>query len=434
LKPITLSPDELPKHWYNPLPDLPWALPKPRDPNEGPSRLKLLRSVSIGECLKQDFSGRRWIPIPDGLRELYLHAGRPRPLYRAERLERHLGLERVRIYYKREDLSPTGSHKVNTALAQAYFAAKEGREGLVTETGAGQWGTALAYSCSVLGLRCVVFWVKAVYKWKRERRWLMKLYGARVHASPSSLTDVGRSELKRNPSSRGSLALAVSEGLEYAANHEGYAYALGSVLNHVLIHQTIIGLEAKRQLEAIGERPDVVVACVGGGSNFGGIALPFIGDVLNHKYECEFLAAQSQAAPNLIEGSYRYDFADAAGYTPLLKMYTLGHEAKLRPLWSDGIRYHAAAPILSLLRHRGLIRAVAYPADEEEVFRAALTFLRTEGWLVAGESAHAVKAAIDRALELERKGEKKVILLNISGHGFLDLRAYMAKLLRRRRT
>jgi len=429
LRPITLPPDSLPKFWYNPLPDLPEPLPRPMDPPEGPSRQEALRRILIGECLKQDLSEERWIPIPEGIRELYIHAGRPRPLYRAERLERCLGLEYVKIYYKREDLSPTGSHKVNTALAQAYYASKQGCQGLVTETGAGQWGTALAYACALLGLDCVIFWVRNVYRWKRERRWLMKLYGAKVHPSPSRLTRVGQEQLRRDPSSPGSLAMAVSEGLEYADEHEGYAYALGSVLNHVLIHQTIIGLEAREQLRSLGEKPDLVVACLGGGSNFGGICLPFIRDVLRGEYECEFLAAQSEAAPNLIKGTYRYDFADAAGYTPLLKMYTLGHDARLKPIWSDGIRYHAAAPIISLLRHRGLIDAVAYPADERAVFEAARLFLRTEGWLVAGESAHALRAAIDRALEFERRRQRKVLLVNISGHGFLDLRAYQKALL-----
>jgi tryptophan synthase beta chain len=432
LKPITLPPDSLPKFWYNPLPDLPEELPRPMEPSGGPSRLEAVQKVSIKECLKQDYSDERWIPIPEGIRELYIHAGRPRPLYRAERLEHHLGLKHVRLYYKREDLSPTGSHKVNTALAQAYYAAKQGCEGLVTETGAGQWGTALAYACSLLGLECVIFWVRAVHRWKKERRGLMKLYGAKVHASPSKITRVGREELRRDPAAPGSLAIAVSEGLEYAADHEGYAYALGSVLNHVLIHQTIIGLEAREQLQSIGEKPDLVVACLGGGSNFGGICLPFIGDVLKKRYECEFLAAQSEAAPNLIAGVYRYDFADAAGYTPLLKMYTLGHQANLKPIWSDGIRYHAAAPIISLLRHKGIINAVAYPADEAAVFQAAELFLRTEGWLIAGESAHAVKAAIDKALQFEEKQERKVILVNISGHGFLDLRAYQKKLTKAR--
>jgi tryptophan synthase beta chain len=421
---IQLSIDELPTKWYNITPDLPTKLPPPKDPPEGESRLRALDRRMLAECLKQESSDSRWIDIPEEIRELYIQAGRPRPLYRAYRLEQKLGLKKVRIYYKREDLSPTGSHKVNTAIAQAYYAAKEGKKVLVTETGAGQWGTALAYAASLMGLSTVVFWVRAVYDWKMERRTLMELYGARIYASPSNETSFGKKLLREDANHPGSLGIAVSEGLEYVDGSPDRVYCLGSVLNHVLIHQSIIGLEAIKQFEQVDDAPDLVVGCLGGGSNFGGIALPFVGEVLAGKRQCEFLAAQSEAAPNLVKGEYRYDFGDTAGHTPLMMMYTLGHEAVMHPIKSDGLRYHAAAPIISSLRHSGLVKAIALPSNEVSVFNAAKVFLESEGWLIAGESAHAVRAAIDEARSAESKGEEKCILINISGHGFLDIDAY----------
>ncbi len=424
---IILAPDELPTKWYNIVPDIPGGLPPPREPGDGESRMQALQRRLVKECLKQETSTSRWIDIPEEVRELYIHAGRPRPLYRAKRLEGRLGLTKVRIYYKREDLSPTGSHKVNTAIAQAYYAAKEGKRVLVTETGAGQWGTALSYAASLLGLKTVVFWVRAVYDWKTERKLLMQMYGARVYASPSDQTAFGRGLLSVDPRHPGSLGIAVSEGLEYTDLGEDRVYCLGSVLNHVLIHQSVIGLESIRQFEKIGDSPDLVIGCLGGGSNFGGIALPFLGEVLQGRRECEFLAAQSEAAPNLVKGEYRYDYGDTAGHTPLMMMYTLGHDKSMTPIKSDGLRYHAAAPIISALRSKGHIRAVAYPSDEIAVFDAGKVFLETEGWLIAGESAHAVRAAIDEAKKAEESGEKKCIFVNISGHGFLDLDAYRSK-------
>jgi len=380
------------------------------------------------ECLNQEMSTEPWIPIPEEIRELYIQAGRPRPLYRARRLEKYLKLQKVRLYYKREDLSPTGSHKVNTALAQAYYAAKEGKTTLVTETGAGQWGSALSYAATLMGQKCVVFWVRAVYNWKTDRRTLMNLFGAEVYASPSRETTVGRQLLSQNPVHQGSLGIAVSEGLEYAEAHEACVYCLGSVLNHVLIHQSIIGLETIKQFKLADDSPDLIIGCLGGGSNFGGIALPFAGEVLQKKRKCEFLAAQSEAAPNLVKGEYRYDFGDVAEHTPLLKMYTLGHKTELAPIKADGLRYHAAAPLMSLLRNQNLLKAVAYPANEKAVFEAAKTFLQTEGWLIAPESSYAVRAGIDEALKAEKAKEEKVICMNISGHGFLDLQAYKEKL------
>ena len=424
---IVLTPDELPTKWYNVVPDIPGGLPPPREPEDGESRMQALQKRLVGECLRQEMSTSRWIDIPEEVRDLYIHAGRPRPLYRARRLERRLGLKKVRIYYKREDLSPTGSHKVNTAIPQAYYAAKEGKTTLVTETGAGQWGTALSYAASLMGLKTVVFWVRAVYGWKAERRMLMQMYGAKVYASPSDQTTFGRKLLAEDANHPGSLGIAVSEGLEYTDLGTDRVYCLGSVLNHVLIHQSIIGLESIMQFKKVDDSPDLVIGCLGGGSNFGGVALPFLGEVLQGRRKCEFLASQSEAAPNLVKGEYRYDFGDTAGHTPLLKMYTLGHETSMTPIKADGLRYHAAAPIISALRSQGLIRAVAYPSDEVLVFEAARMFLETEGWLIAGESAHAVRAAIDEARKAEAAGQERCILANISGHGFLDLDAYKAK-------
>ena len=425
---IVLPVDELPTKWYNIAPDLLEPLPPPKEPETGPSRLEFLAKTMAHECLRQEMATERWIPIPEEIRELYIQAGRPRPLCRARRLEKHLGLKKVRLYYKREDLSPTGSHKVNTALAQAYYAAKEGKTTLVTETGAGQWGSALSYAARLMGLDCVVFWVRAVYNWKTDRRTLMKLMGAEVYASPSKETNIGQTLLAKNSNNQGSLGIAVSEGLEYAETHDGSVYCLGSVLNHVLIHQSIIGLEAIKQFELVDDSPDLIVGCLGGGSNFGGLALPFAGEVLQKKRKCEFLAAQSEAAPNLVEGEYRYDFGDVAEHTPLLKMYTLGHKTEMVPIKADGLRYHAAAPLISALRHHNIVKALAYPANEKAVFEAARTFLQTEGWLIAPESSYAVRAGIDEALKAEKAGEEKVICMNISGHGFLDLQAYKEKL------
>lgn len=425
---IALPVDELPTKWYNIAPDLLEPLPPPKEPETGPSRLEFLGKTMVHECLRQEMATERWIPIPEEIRELYIQAGRPRPLYRARRLENYLGLKKVRLYYKREDLSPTGSHKVNTALAQAYYAAKEGKTTLVTETGAGQWGSALAYAATIMGLDCVVFWVRAVYNWKTDRRTLMKLMRAEVYASPSKETNIGQTLLAENSSNQGSLGIAVSEGLEYAETHDGSVYCLGSVLNYVLIHQSIIGLEAIKQFELVDDSPDLIVGCLGGGSNFGGLALPFAGEVLQKKRKCEFLAAQSEAAPNLVKGEYRYDFGDVAEHTPLLKMYTLGHKTEMVPIKADGLRYHAAAPLISALRHHNIVKAVAYPANEKAVFEAARTFLQTEGWLIAPESSYAVRAGIDEALKAEKAGEEKVICMNISGHGFLDLQAYREKL------
>ncbi len=425
---ITLPIDEFPKQWYNIMPDLPEPLPPPKEPENGHSRMEYLSRTMIKECLGQEMSNQSWITIPEEIRELYIHMGRPRPLYRAKRLEKHLKLKKVRLYYKREDLSPTGSHKTNTAIAQAYYAMKEGKTTLSTETGAGQWGTALAYAAKLLGLECVVFWVKSVYDWKIDRMTLMKLLGAKVYSSPSKETKFGKEVLSKKPNSPGSLGIAISEGLEYTETHKNSVYCLGSVLNHVMMQQSVIGLETIKQFDSINEKPNLIVGCLGGGSNFGGIALPIIGEVLKGKRKCEFLAAQSQAAPNLVKGEYRYDFGDVAQHTPLLKMYTLGHQTEMTPIRADGLRYHAAGPIISLLRKHNIVKAIAYPADERAIFEAARTFLQTEGWLPAPESSYALRAGIDEALKAEKTGLEKVICMNISGHGWLDISSYREKL------
>ena len=419
---IVLPPDEMPSKWYNIIPDLPEPLPPPTDPEEGESRVDFLPQVLIHECLNQEMSQERWIDIPEGVKQLYEQAGRPRQLFRAKRLEEYLKTP-ARLYYKAEFYSPTGSHKVNTALAQAYYARKEGFERLTTETGAGQWGTALAYAARLCGLDCTIYWVRAVYNWKHERRNFMKMYGAQVYASPSDKTEFGKKLLKEDPNHDGSLGIAISEGLEEAAQDPHAAYSLGSVLNHVLMHQTIIGLETKKQFEMADDYPDIVISCLGGGSNFGGFAIPFYHDLLTKKKEIRFIAAQSQASPNL-QGEYRYDFADHAEMTPMLKMYTLGHQAKMVPIRGDGLRYHGCSPILSLLRYRGLLDTIAYPPDEKYVFEKAQLFVQKEGFLPAPESAYSVCCAIDEALECKRKNEEKVIAFNISGHGLLDLEGY----------
>jgi len=419
---IPLDVSELPDRWYNILPDLPEPLPPPADPESGPSRLAQLPNLLIRTCLEQELSDQRWIAIPDGVRQLYLRAGRPRPLFRALALEKELGTP-ARLYYKAEFYSPTGSHKVNTALAQAWYARELGFERLATETGAGQWGTALAYAAALTGLKCTVYWVRAVYRWKAARLGFMQMLGADVHASPSDRTEVGRRLRLLDPEHPGSLGIAISEGLEDAQGDPKAVYSLGSVLNHVLLHQTIIGLETQRQFAMAGDYPDVMISCLGGGSNFGGFVLPFMGDVLTKGRKIRFIAAQSQAAPNL-QGEYKYDHADHAGMTPLLKMYTLGHTARLAPIKGDGLRYHGCSPILSLLRHKGLIDTVAYPADERHVFEHALTFLRTEGFLPAPESAYSVCCAMDEAVRCRDTGEAKVIAFNISGHGFMDVDGY----------
>lgn len=417
-----LPPKELPDQWYNILPDLPTPLPPPKEPESGPSRLKALPEVFSKTVLEQESSKQRYVDIPEEVKELYIQSGRPRPLFRAERLEEELGTP-AKMYYKSEFYSPTGSHKVNTAIPQAYFAKKEGVERMTTETGAGQWGTALAYACSLLNMDLTVYWVKAASSWKKGRRNFMQMYGADVYDSPSQRTNIGREMLEEDPDHEGALGIAISEALEDAKDDENAVYSLGSVLNHVLLHQTIIGLETQKQFEKIGEYPDTVISCLGGGSNFGGLAIPFMRDELQDGKDIRFVAAQSEAAPNL-KGDYRYDFGDHAEQTPLLKMCTLGHQAEMSSIKADGLRYHGAAPIISALRNEGLIETIIYPKDEGYVFDRAKMFLQNEGFLPAPESAYSVAAAIDEARECRERDEEKTIVFNVSGHGFMDMEGY----------
>lgn len=423
---IVLDENEMPGKWYNILPDLATPLPPPKDPEKGRSRIKKLPSIFSKEILKQENSEKRYIPIPKKVKELYIQSGRPRSLYRAKRLEKRLNTP-AKLYYKSEFYSPTGSHKVNTAIPQAYYAKKQGIKRMTTETGAGQWGTALAYGCRMLNIQLNVYWVKAASSWKEDRRNFMQMLGAKVFDSPSRRTEIGRKILEKDSEHKGSLGIAIAEAIQDAIKDPNAAYGLGSVLNHVLLHQTIIGLECKKQLEKVNEYPDLVISCLGGGSNFGGIALPFIRDRIKKKKDIKFIAAQSAAAPNL-KGEYRYDYGDYAEQTPLIKMCTLGHKSFFQPIKADGLRYHGAAPIISSLRNQGMIDTIIYPTDENYVFQRAKMFIQTEGILPAPESAYSIAAAVDEAKKCKKTGEEKTILFNVSGHGFMDMEGYKEKL------
>ncbi|MEM2432648.1 MAG: TrpB-like pyridoxal phosphate-dependent enzyme [Candidatus Bathyarchaeia archaeon] len=415
----------LPSHWYNIVPDLPKPLPPPRDPEDDYifSRIELLPKLFPSELLDQEFTAERYIQIPGEVLDAYRRIGRPTPLVRAVNLERLLNTP-ARIYFKREDLSPTGSHKINTALAQAYYAKKEGVQMLTTETSAGQWGSALACACAMFDIRCLVFMTRSSYIRKPYRRILMKLYGADVVPSPSDRTEIGRRLLMENQEHPGSLGIAISEAVETCMKDGSAKYAVGSVMNFVLLHQTVIGLETMRQLEEIGEIPDVMIGCVGGGSNFSGFIFPFIGNRLKDGdfKNTEFIAVESKASPKMTEGSYIYEHGDTAGYLPMLKMYTVGRSYVPPPIHAAGLRYHAVAPILSLLIKEGLVKAVAY--TQEEVLEAARVFARVEGIVPAPETAHAVKQAIVEAEHCRRRNLKKTIILCFSGHGLLDLSVF----------
>lgn len=418
---IHLDPEEMPRRWYNILPDLPEPLPPPLDPETGkPLGPEKLAPLFPMELIKQEVSTKRFIDIPEEVLEVY-RIYRPTPLFRAKYLEEKLGTP-AKIFYKYEGVSPTGSHKPNTAIAQAYYNMREGVERLTTETGAGQWGSALSFAGYVYGLKVTVYMVRISYLQKPFRKVLMKLYGADVVPSPSERTPYGRELLKEDPEHPGSLGIAITEAVYDAATNENTKYSLGSVLNHVLMHQTIIGLEAIKQMEMIDMMPDYVVGAVGGGSNFAGLAYPFYMLKKEGKANPKLLAVEPTAAPTLTKGVYTYDFGDTGRMTPLLKMYTLGHTFIPPPIHAGGLRYHGDAPTLCLLKEKGEIDAVAY--NQVEVFEAAKLFFTTEGILPAPESAHAVKAAIDLAVEAKEKGEERVILFNLSGHGFFDMKAY----------
>ncbi|MCS7313626.1 MAG: TrpB-like pyridoxal phosphate-dependent enzyme, partial [Acidobacteria bacterium] len=417
-----LPEDDIPQAYYNILADLPFELPPVLHPATGqpvgPDDLAPLFPMAL---ILQEVSRERFIEIPEPVREIY-RLYRPTPLHRARRLERALDTP-AHIYYKYEGVSPAGSHKLNTALAQAFYNRQEGVRGLTTETGAGQWGSALAMACRFFDLECTVFMVKVSYHQKPYRRILMETFGARVIPSPSPETNAGRKVLAEDPNSPGSLGIAISEAVEAAATSGGrLKYSLGSVLNHVLLHQTVVGLEAKKQMEMAGEYPDVVIGCVGGGSNYAGLMLPFMRDKVVEGKPTRFVAVEPTAAPSLTRGVYAYDFGDTVGTTPLLKMYTLGHTFTPAPIHAGGLRYHGMAPIICALYEKGYVEAVAYP--QRTVFEAAVTFAQAEGIVPAPESAHAVRAAIDEALRAKAEGVRRVILFNLSGHGYFDLAAY----------
>ncbi len=416
-----LDETHIPRAWYNIVPDLPVPPPPVLHPGTrqpiGPADLAPLFPMAL---IQQEVSAERDIEIPGPVRDAY-RLYRPAPLFRAHRLERALDTP-AHIYYKYEGNSPAGSHKPNTAIAQAFYNQQEGVRRLATETGAGQWGSALALAGALFGLEVKVYMVRASYDQKPYRRNLMELYGAEVVASPSSTTNYGREVLASHPESPGSLGMAISEAVEDAAGRDDTKYSLGSVLNHVLLHQTVIGLEAIEQMEMAGERPDVIIACAGGGSNFAGLTFPFVGQKLRGKATYRVVAVEPEAAPSMTRGVYEYDFGDTAGLTPMVKMYTLGHDFIPEPIHAGGLRYHGMSPLVSLLKEQGVIEARA--VHQTPTFEAGVQFARTEGIAPAPESAHAIRAAIDEAIEAREHGTPRVILFGLSGHGHFDLSAY----------
>ena len=383
--------------------------------------MSTLPNIFVGECLKQEVTTDRYVTIPNEVRELYQRLGRPTPLCRAKGLEEKLNTP-AKIYYKREDSSPTGSHKLNSAIAQAYYAKKEGVERLTTETGAGQWGTALSLAASLMDLEATVYMVKVSFNQKPFRKTIMQLYDGNVYASPSTNTEVGRKILEETPDHPGSLGIAISEAVEDALQDEKVKYTLGSVLNHVILHQTVIGQEIKTQLEIAEEEPDTMIACVGGGSNFGGALFPFMKDKIDGNSDVEFLAAEPSACPSLSEGEYRYDFGDEVGFTPLFKMFTLGHDFVAPSVHAGGLRYHGMNSQVSLLKNEGYI--TPRTVKQSDVFGAGKLFAQCEGVVPAPETCHAVKVAIDEARKCKQTGEEKTIVVNFSGHGLLDFKGY----------
>jgi tryptophan synthase beta chain len=419
-----LSPDDIPDAWYNIMPAIVGAGMQPLPPLHpgtgqpiGPDDLAPLFPMAL---IAQEVSTDQWISIPGPVIDVY-RLWRPTPLYRATRLEQALQTP-AHIYFKYEGTSPAGSHKPNTAIAQAYYNREAGIRRLSTETGAGQWGSALSWACSMFDLECLVFMVKASYNQKPYRRIFMETFGATVHPSPSSETNVGQKILAENPDSTGSLGIAISEAIEIAATNEDTNYSIGSAFGHVLLHQTIIGLETKEQMAMAGEEPDFVIGCVGGGSNYGGFCYPYMGDKLEGKLDARFIAAEPAACPTLTKGKFAYDFGDTGELTPLVPMYTLGHTFVPAPVHAGGLRYHGDSPSLSLLVQAGHMEARAY--TQNQVFEAATQFARTQGFVAAPESAHAIRAAIDEAIVARESGEAKTILFNLSGHGIFDMQAY----------
>ena len=416
---ILLDESEIPTHWYNVIADMPNPPAPPLGPDGQPIAPQALGAIFPEALIMQEVSGERWIPIPDAVREVY-RLWRPSPLFRAHRLEAELGTP-AKIFYKYEGVSPAGSHKPNTAVAQAYYNQQAGIRRLSTETGAGQWGSALALAGRMFGIDVRVYMVKVSYEQKPFRRSMMQTWGAEVLASPSNNTEAGRKILAADPNSAGSLGIAISEAVEEAAGRKDTNYSLGSVLNHVLLHQTVIGLEAKKQMEKAGAYPDVVIASCGGGSNFGGIAFPFLADKAAGK-KVRLVAVEPTSCPTLTKGVYAYDFGDVAGYTPMMKMYTLGHDFMPPGIHAGGLRYHGDSPLVSQLYHEKLIEAVAVP--QLATFEAGVQFARSEGIIPAPESAHSIRAAIEEALAAKQAKEPRTILFNLSGHGHFDMAAY----------
>ena len=420
---ILLPESELPTHWYNIVPDLPVSPPPVLHPGThqpvGPDDLAPLFPMDL---ILQEVSSERFIEIPEEVREVY-RMWRPSPLYRAHNLEKLIGGP-ARIYYKYEGVSPAGSHKPNTAVAQAFYNAKAGVKKLSTETGAGQWGSALSFACSLFGLECQVFMVRASYDQKPYRRAMIETWGSTIFPSPSDQTETGRRILADDPDTPGSLGMAISEAVEVAATNPHINYSLGSVLNHVLMHQTVIGEEALKQLALVDEIPDVVIGCAGGGSNFAGLSFPFVREKLAGKMDPTIIAVEPAAAPSLTKGSYQFDFGDTVGMTPLVKMHTLGHDFVPDPIHAGGLRYHGMAPLVSLLKDQGIIEAQSL--HQNETFSSAVRFARTEGIIPGPEPTHAVAAAMNEAIEAKETGEEKVILFNLSGHGHFDMGAYQA--------
>jgi tryptophan synthase beta chain len=419
MKKVLLSEEELPKSWYNVLPDLPEPVPPPVDPaTKKPVKPEQLEVIFSKECVEQEMSHKRFIEIPEEVRKVYV-IWRPTPLVSAENLEKAIGTK-AKIFYKNESVSPPGSHKPNTAVAQAYYNKKEGIKKLVTETGAGQWGSALSFAGAQLDMEVKVYMVKVSYEQKPYRKFLMEAWGGKCYPSPTDMTEIGRKIREQFPNTSGSLGIAISEAVQDAATHNDTKYAIGSVLNHVLLHQTIVGLETKKQLKKIDVRPTIMIGCVGGGSNFGGFMLPFLEDKLNGE-NIRFIAVEPKACPTFTYGRYRYDYGDTGKVTPLLKMYTLGSSFVPSPIHAGGLRYHGDSPILSLLLKHKLIEAQAY--FQKDVFEAGILFARTEGILPAPETNYAIKAAIEEA---KKASKDDVIVFNFSGHGHFDLAAYDA--------
>src|SRR5437764_4142153 len=419
-----LNEDEMPRSWYNIVADLPNPPAPVLHPGThqpvGPADLAPLFPMAL---IMQEVRPERYIEIPEPVRQVYTQ-WRPSPLFRARRLEKALNTP-ARIYYKYEGVSPVGSHKLNTAVAQVFYNQQEGVKKLSTETGAGQWGSALALAGAFFDMDIEIFMVKVSYQQKPYRRNMMETYGATIHASPTNLTDAGRSILAQDPENMGSLGIAISEAVEVAAKSGGTTkYSLGSVLNHVLMHQTIIGEEALLQLERAGDYPDIVIGCTGGGSNFAGIAFPFVGKKLREGLKTRILAAEPMACPSLTKGVYAYDFGDTIGMTPLVKMHTLGHDFMPPGIHAGGLRYHGMSPLVSLLHDTGILEAQAF--HQISVFEAAVQFARAEGIIPAPESGHAIRAVLNEALEAKKTGQERVILFNLSGHGHFDMAAYEA--------